>query len=80
MRYLTALPGYSEWIYASLRESLVQQRSAACNPVCTTAILGLMDGVLERLLAELGNGYKVVATGGLASLYWRRLQVHQAGG
>jgi type III pantothenate kinase len=30
--------------------------------------LGLVDGILERLLAELGRETKVVATGGLASL------------
>jgi type III pantothenate kinase len=30
--------------------------------------LGLVDGILERLLAELGRNTKVVATGGLASL------------
>jgi type III pantothenate kinase len=30
--------------------------------------LGLVDGILERLLAELGTGTKVIATGGLASL------------
>jgi type III pantothenate kinase len=30
--------------------------------------LGLVDGILERLLAELGKQTKVVATGGLASL------------
>ncbi len=30
--------------------------------------LGLVDGILERLLAELGPETKVVATGGLASL------------
>jgi type III pantothenate kinase len=31
--------------------------------------LGLIDGVLERLIAELGSSVKVVATGGLASLF-----------
>lgn len=31
--------------------------------------LGLVDGVLELLLAELGSECKVVATGGLASLF-----------
>jgi len=30
--------------------------------------IGLIDGILERLMAELGGGVKVVATGGLASL------------
>ena len=30
--------------------------------------LGLIDGILERLIAELGDDVKVVATGGLASL------------
>ena len=30
--------------------------------------LGLVDGILERLIAELGAGTKAVATGGLASL------------
>jgi type III pantothenate kinase len=30
--------------------------------------LGLIDGILERLIAELGGGVNVVATGGLASL------------
>ncbi len=30
--------------------------------------LGLVDGILERLIAELGKNTKVVATGGLASL------------
>jgi len=30
--------------------------------------LGLTDGILERLIAELGGEVKVVATGGLASL------------
>ncbi len=30
--------------------------------------LGLVDGILERLLAELGKDVKVVATGGLAAL------------
>src|SRR5437763_5291605 len=30
--------------------------------------LGLVDGILERLLAELGKDAKVVATGGLAAL------------
>lgn len=30
--------------------------------------LGLVDGILERLLAELGSSTKVIATGGLASL------------
>ena len=30
--------------------------------------IGLIDGILERLMAELGSDVKVVATGGLASL------------
>jgi type III pantothenate kinase len=30
--------------------------------------LGLVDGILERLINELGPDTKVVATGGLASL------------
>jgi type III pantothenate kinase len=30
--------------------------------------IGLVDGVLERLIEELGQGTRVVATGGLASL------------
>ena len=30
--------------------------------------LGLVDGILERMLAELGSGAQVVATGGLARL------------
>jgi type III pantothenate kinase len=30
--------------------------------------LGLVDGIIERLLAELGPETRVVATGGLASL------------
>jgi type III pantothenate kinase len=30
--------------------------------------LGLVDGIIDRLLAELGSGTKVVATGGLAGL------------
>jgi len=30
--------------------------------------LGLIDGILERLMAELGGGITVIATGGLASL------------
>lgn len=30
--------------------------------------LGLVDGILERIVAELGKNTKVVATGGLASL------------
>jgi type III pantothenate kinase len=30
--------------------------------------LGLVDGILERLLGELGAGAKVIATGGLAAL------------
>lgn len=30
--------------------------------------LGLVDGILERMLAELGSGTRVVATGGLARL------------
>jgi type III pantothenate kinase len=30
--------------------------------------LGLVDGILERLVAEMGSGTKVVATGGLATL------------
>ena len=30
--------------------------------------LGLVDGILERMLAELGPGAHVVATGGLAQL------------
>lgn len=30
--------------------------------------LGLIDGILERLMAELGGDVRVVATGGLASL------------
>jgi type III pantothenate kinase len=30
--------------------------------------LGLVDGILERLVAEMGSGTKVVATGGLAAL------------
>jgi type III pantothenate kinase len=31
--------------------------------------LGLVDGILERLVAELGTETKIVATGGLASLF-----------
>ena len=31
--------------------------------------LGLVDGILELLVRELGNETKVVATGGLASLF-----------
>jgi len=31
--------------------------------------LALIDGVLERLVAELGSSVKVIATGGLASLF-----------
>jgi type III pantothenate kinase len=30
--------------------------------------LGLVDGILERLLSELGKSTKVIATGGLAPL------------
>ena len=30
--------------------------------------LGLMDGILERLLSELGSETKVLATGGLGSM------------
>ena len=30
--------------------------------------LGLVDGILERLVAELGPGTKVVATGGFGAL------------
>ena len=30
--------------------------------------IGLIDGILERLIAELGKDVKVVATGGLAAL------------
>jgi len=30
--------------------------------------LGLVDGILERLVGELGAGAKVIATGGLAPL------------
>ena len=30
--------------------------------------IGLIDGILERLIAELGGDVKVVATGGLAQL------------
>ena len=30
--------------------------------------LGLIDGIIERLIAELGDGVRVVATGGLAGL------------
>jgi type III pantothenate kinase len=30
--------------------------------------LGLVDGVLDRLLEEMGRSAKVIATGGLASL------------
>jgi type III pantothenate kinase len=30
--------------------------------------VGLIDGILERLIGELGKEVKVVATGGLASL------------
>jgi type III pantothenate kinase len=30
--------------------------------------LGLVDGILELLVGELGNGTNVIATGGLASL------------
>src|SRR5215471_1099927 len=31
--------------------------------------LGLVDGILERLVAELGAGTRIIATGGLASLF-----------
>lgn len=31
--------------------------------------LGLIDGILERLIAEMGGNVKVIATGGLASLF-----------
>jgi type III pantothenate kinase len=31
--------------------------------------LGLIDGILERLVAELGPATQVVGTGGLASLF-----------
>jgi type III pantothenate kinase len=30
--------------------------------------IGLVDGILERMIAELGPGTKTVATGGLAKL------------
>ena len=30
--------------------------------------LGLVDGILERLVAEMGSEVKIVATGGLATL------------
>ena len=41
--------------------------------------LGLIDGILERLIAELDDEVKVVATGGLASADGRRLEVHSRG-
>ena len=41
--------------------------------------LGLVDGILELLVQELGNETKVIATGGLASLFGSGLETHQAG-
>ena len=43
-------------------------RSAVYNPGLYYGYLGLVDGILERLLAELGKETRVVATGGLGSL------------
>src|SRR5256884_9795980 len=37
--------------------------------------LGLVDGILERLLDEMGEETKVIATGGVASLIGNRSRV-----
>lgn len=55
-------------ISANLRESSAPPQWAVCNPVFTTATSALVDGILERLLGELGKSTKVIATGGLAPL------------
>ena len=41
--------------------------------------LGMVDAILERLLAEMGKDCKVVATGGLATLLSTSFALHQAG-
>ena len=42
--------------------------------------LGLVDGILERLLEEMGQETTVVATGGLAATHRQRIEIHQARG
>ena len=42
--------------------------------------LGLVDGILERLLEEMGKDTTVVATGGLATPHRYGIEVHQARG
>ena len=42
--------------------------------------LGLVDGILERLLEEMGQETTVVATGGLAAADREGIEIHQACG
>ena len=42
--------------------------------------LGLVDGLLERLLGEMGKEATVVATGGLAVTHRGGIEIHQARG
>ena len=42
--------------------------------------IGLVDGILERMIAELGPETKTIATGGLAKLIAGGIEVHRRGG
>ena len=56
------------WISASPPKLLAPTLLAAFRQGLFFGYLGLVDGILERLINELGPDTKVVATGGLASL------------
>ena len=41
-----------------------QHRRQRSSPGCTTVSPGMIDGILERVFEELGDGCKAIATGG----------------
>ena len=69
MRCSSARRACREWTSGSRHTSLAAILLAASSRASTTDISVSIDGILELLVQELGNETKVIATGGLASLF-----------
>ena len=68
MRCLSAPRDCRASIFASLPACIATNTVNSLQAGLYYGYLGLIDGILERLIAELGGDVKVVATGGLAPL------------
>ena len=56
--FFSALPACPASRFASLRASSVPTPLAVCNPALYYGYLGLVDGILELLISELGSENK----------------------